>query len=53
MILDPTIHDILHTLWVGFEITITVAGLLLMLVCFSCCIISGLCSRDEEKRGER
>ena len=53
MILDPAIHDILHALWVGFEITITVAGLLLMLVCFSCCIISGMCSRDEEKRGEQ
>jgi hypothetical protein len=50
---DLAIHEILRTLWVGFEITITVAGLLLMLVCFSCCVMSGMCSREEEKRGEQ
>ena len=53
MTLDPAIHAIIHTLWVGFELTVTVAGLLLMLACFSCCVMSGMCSRDEEKRGEQ
>ena len=46
MTLDPAIHAVLHayihTLWVGFELIITVAGLLLMLCGFGYCIINGI-----------